>query len=410
LLIKIAARHLSFSWSLLERFKCVPALLSLVNMKRRILIPGPVEISTEVSSALAKQMVGHRTPDFSAILEECWEGLRYVYQTKNEVIILTGSGTVAMDAAVASTISEGDTVICIGGGKFGERFLKIVKAYGGVPKEVKVQWGKAVDMEDVKKAVSESDAVAVTLTHNETSTGILHDAAEIARIARENDMLFIMDAITSIGGDDVKTDEWGVDICIAGSQKCLGAPPGLAFVAVSERAWQAIEKNQKRRAYYQDLASYRKSLKKSTTPFTPAVPLIYGLKVALEEIKNEGLENRIRRHRALAKATREAVKAMNLSLFADETHASNTVTAINLPDGLNDHDIRGRLKDEYGILLAGGQEEVKGKIFRIGHMGNVDLVELLGVLSALEMVLKKGGHSFTLGNGVKAAQESLLDL
>lgn len=379
-------------------------------MKRRILIPGPVEISPEVSSALAKQMMGHRTPEFSAILEECWEGLRDVYQTKNDVAIITGSGTAAMDAAVSSTISEGDEVICIGGGKFGERFLKIVKAYGGVPIEVTVRWGKAVDVEDVKKAVSESDAVAITLTHNETSTGVLHDAAGVARIARENDILFIMDAITSIGGDDVKTDEWGVDICIAGSQKCLGAPPGLAFAAVSERAWQAIEENKKRRAYYQDLASYRKSLKKSTTPFTPAVPLIYGLKVALDEIKNEGLENRIKRHRALAKATRGAVKAMNLSLFADEVCASNTVTSINIPDGLSDRDIRGRLKDEYGILLAGGQEDVKGKIFRIGHMGNVDAVELFGVLSALETVLKRGGHSFMLGAGIKAALESLVDL
>jgi aspartate aminotransferase-like enzyme len=177
-----------------------------------------------------------------------------------------------------------------------------------------------------------------------------------------------------------------------------------------ERAWQTIEENKKRRAYYLDLTSYQKSLKKSTTPFTPAVPLIYGLHVALNEIKNEGLENRINRHRDLANATREAAKAMNLNLFADERHASNTVTAINIPEDLTDKDVRGKLKDEYGILLAGGQEDVKGKIFRIGHMGNVDAVELLGVLSALEMVLKKAGHSFTLGNGVTTALKSLLDL
>jgi aspartate aminotransferase-like enzyme len=191
-------------------------------MKKRILIPGPVELSSEVRSALAKQIMGHRTPDFSAILEECWEGLKSVYQTKNDVVVITGSGTAAMDAAVASTVSEGDEVICIGGGKFGERFPKIVKAYGGVPIEVDVPWGKAVNAEDVETAASESNAVAITLTHNETSTGVLHDAAEVAKIARDNDMLFIMDAITSIGGDDVRTDEWGVDICIAGSQKWRG--------------------------------------------------------------------------------------------------------------------------------------------------------------------------------------------
>ncbi|RMF91761.1 MAG: alanine--glyoxylate aminotransferase family protein [Methanobacteriota archaeon] len=376
-------------------------------MKKRILIPGPVELSPEVRAALSRPMMGHRTPDFSAILEECWEGLRYVYQTENDVLIITGSGTAAMDAAIASAIKEGDEVICIGGGKFGERFPKIVKAYGGVPVEVNVQWGRAVDPSLVEKAASESDAVAITLTHNETSTGVLHDASEIAGIARENDMLFIMDGITSIGGDDVRTDEWGVDICVAGSQKCLGAPPGLSFASVSEKAWQAIEENSGRRGFYLDLSAYRKSLGKRTTPFTPAVPLIYGLKTALDEIRSEGLENRIERHRLLARATREAAKAMNLELFAEESHASNTVTAIKIPEGLEDKDVRGRLKDEYGILLAGGQDAVKGRIFRIGHMGNVDSVELLGVLSALEMVLRKAGHDLRLGEGVRAAQEVL---
>jgi aspartate aminotransferase-like enzyme len=379
-------------------------------MKKRILIPGPVEVSPEVSSALAKPMMGHRTPDFTSILEECWEGLKEVYQTKNDVAIITGSGTAAMDAAIASTISEGDEVVCVGGGKFGERFAKIVKAYGGKPVEIKVEWGRAADPDDIEAAVSESSAIALTLTHNETSTGVLHDAEAIGRIARENNLLFITDAITSAGGDYLKTDAWGVDICIAGSQKCLGVPPGLGFAAVSEEAWKTIEKNNRRRSFYLDLAAYRKSLNKSTTPFTPAVSLIYGLKAALEEIKKEGLENRIKRHRTLAKATRSAAKAMNLELFADEAHASNTVTAIKIPKGLTDTDIRGRLRDEFGILLAGGQEAVKGKIFRIGHMGNVDLVELLGVSGALELVLSRAGHNFTIGDGVRAALEELVDL
>lgn len=379
-------------------------------MKKRILIPGPVEISPEVSAALAKQMMGHRTPDFNSILEECWRGLKKVYGTKNDVAIVTGSGTAAMDAAIASTIKEGDEVVCIGGGKFGERFPKIVKAYGGVPIEVKVEWGRTFDPAAVEKAVSESNAVAITLTHNETSTGVLHDAAEVGRIAREKDLLFIMDAVTSVGGDLVLTDKWGVDICISGSQKCLGAPPGLGFAAVSERAWDAIDQNTMKRGFYLNLASYRKSIQKSTTPFTPAVPLIYGLKTALREIEAEGLENRIARHRRLAKATRAAAKAVGLELFADEAAASNTVTAIKIPAGLSDNVIRGRLKDEYGILLAGGQESVKGKIFRIGHMGNVDEVELLGVLSALELVLARGGHDFNLGDGAGAALKTLMDL
>jgi aspartate aminotransferase-like enzyme len=379
-------------------------------MKKRILIPGPVEMSAKVRAALSQPMMGHRTPDFNAIMEECWDNLQYVYQTKNDVAIITGSGTAAMDAAISSVVSEGDEVVCIGGGKFGERFPKIVRAFGGKPIDVNVEWGKAVNPADVESAVSKSDAVAITMTHNETSTGVLHDAKAISKISKENDVLFIMDAITSIGGDDVRTDEWGVDICISGSQKCLGAPPGLGFSAVSDKAWDVIENNSGKRGFYLDLASYRKSLKKSTTPFTPAVSLIYGLKSALAEIKDEGLTNRIARHRALAKATREAAKAMNLELFADPAHASNTVTAVKIPEGLTDQDVRGQLKDKYGILLAGGQEAVKGKIFRIGHMANVDGVELLGVLSALEMVLAKSGHSLTPGAGVAAAQKSLLDL
>jgi aspartate aminotransferase-like enzyme len=328
----------------------------------------------------------------------------------NDVAIITGSGTAAMDAAVSSTIQKGDRVVCIGGGKFGERFSKIVSAFGGVPIDVPVDWGKAVDPDEVEKTVSENTAVAITMTHNETSTGVKHDAQKIGDIAKKKNMLFIMDSITSVGGDDVRTDEWGVDICIAGSQKCLGTPPGLGFAAVSDRAWTRIEENKKKRSYYLDLALYRKSITKSTTPFTPAVSLIYALKASLEEIKNEGLENRIKRHRILGKATREAVKGMNLKLFADEAHASNTVTAIRIPENFEDKDIRGKLNEEYGILLAGGQEAVKGKIFRIGHMGNVDKVELLGVLSALEMVLKAGGHDFSIGQGLSRALESLADL
>ena len=375
-------------------------------MKKRLLIPGPVELSPEVRASQSKPIMGHRTPDFNEILEDCWNELKEIYQTKNDVAIITGSGTSAMDASIASTVSSGDEVICIGGGKFGERFPKIVEAYGGKPIDVPVEWGKSVAPEDVKKAVSNSNAVAITLTHNETSTGVIHDAKAIGQIAREHKLLFIMDAITSLGGDVVKTDAWGVDICISGSQKCLGAPPGLGFAAVSDKAWKVIDENSEKRGFYLDLSSYKKSISKSTTPFTPAVSLIYGLKTALAQIKEEGIENRILRHHRLANATRNAAKAMNLELFADESCASNTVTAIKIPDGLTDNDVRGRMKEDFGILLAGGQDSVKGKIFRIGHMANVDEVELLGVISALELVLAKAGHDNAPGNGPRAAIES----
>lgn len=373
-------------------------------MKKKLMIPGPVELSPAVLLAMAQPLIGHRTPDFEAVLEECLSGMKEIFQTKNDVVLITGSGTAGMDAAIASTIKEGDEYICLTGGKFGERFMEIVQAYGGKAKEVKVEWGRSFTVEQVENAIKESNAKAITLTHNETSTGVVHDAEAIGRLAREYDLLFIMDAITSIGGDYVLCDEWGVDICVAGSQKCLAAPPGLAFAAVSEKAWQIIQSN-KSRSYYLNLASYRKSLAKKTTPFTPSVSLVFGLHRALKEIKEEGLENRIKRHRTLARAAREAAKAMNLELFAEERFASNTVTAIRIPSKLTDEDVRGRMKKEHGILLAGGQDAVKGKIFRIGHMGNVGYLDLMEVLAALELTLKKAGHSVELGKGTAAAQK-----
>jgi len=377
-------------------------------MKKRTFIPGPVELENEVLLEMAKQIIGHRTKEFEeGVLLSCIKELKEIYNTKNEVFIITGSGTAAMEAAIASTIKEGDEYITIKGGKFGERFREIVSAFGGKAVEVEVEWGKAVEPEKVEKIASNSSAKAITLTHNETSTGVLHDAKAIGKIAREYDMLFIVDAITSFAGDYVFADNWNIDICAAGSQKCLGAPPGLAFASVSEKAWKVIESNSPK-SYYLNLALYRDSLKKNTTPYTPSVSLMFALKKALDKIKEEGLENRIKRHRRLAKASREAAKAMNLTLFADEKHASNTVTAINIPKNLTDDDVRGRLKKDFGVSLAGGQDHVKGKIFRIGHMGAFDEFDLFGVLSALEIVLKKANHDLKLGSGIAAAQEVIL--
>lgn len=372
-------------------------------MRQRLFIPGPVEVSQEVLLSLAKPLMGHRTKDFEEILIECWNMLKQVFKTKNDTLIITGSGTSAMDAAIASCISEGDEVICITGGKFGERLAEIARSYKARVKEIEVAWGEAVSIEKVEEAVANSSAKAITLTHNETSTGVLHDAEKIGKIAKEYGLIFIVDGVSSVGGNEFKTDEWGIDIAITGSQKCLATPPGLAFLSVSNKAWQAIENNDTRN-YYLNLKFYRKSLKKNTTPFTPAVSLIYALHQALKEVFKEGLENRIKRHSILAKATREAVKAMNLELLPKEEVASNTVTAIKIPPKLSDDDIRGVMRREHGILLAGGQAQLKGKIFRIGHMGNVSYAELLGMLSALELTLKKAKHDFKLGRGIEAAE------
>ncbi len=374
----------------------------------KLMIPGPVELTSEVLNEMARPLIGHRTPEFDEILEYCQDTLKEIFSTKNDVLLITGSGTAAMDAAIASTIKEGDEYICITGGKFGERMPEIVRAYGGIAKEVDVRWGSAVNPDDVEDAVSDSNAKAITLTHNETSTGVLHDAKAIGKIAKKNDLLFIVDAITSVGGDYVETDRWGIDICITGSQKCLAAPPGMAFAAVSEKAWDTISDNRSKRGYYLDLQRYRTALKKGTTPFTPSVTLIYGLKKALEAIRAEGIENRIKRHRLLAQATRGAAKEINLELFADEDSASNTVTAIKIPDGLTDDDVRGKMKREHGILMAGGQAQLKGKIFRIGHMGNVDYTDLMAVMSSLELTLYTSGHNIILGKGLAKIQETFL--
>ncbi len=377
-------------------------LREMLNMK--LLIPGPVEVSSEVLLSVAKPLMGHRTPDFEEILMSCIEDLKYVFQTKNDVVIITGSGTSAMDAAIASTVREGDEVVCIGGGKFGERFAEIAKSYGAKVIEFNVEWGSTFDKEKLEETVANSNAKVITLTHNETSTGVLHDASFVGKLAREYDMLFIMDGITSVGGDIVKTDEWGVDICITGSQKCIAAPPGLAMLSISKKALDVINNNEPR-AYYLNLQKYKKSIEKRTTPFTPSVTLIYGLYQALKEIRKEGLEKRIKRHRTLAKATREAVKALGLELFPKEEIASNTITAIKIPPNLTDADIRGKLKSKFGILVAGGQAKLKGKIFRIGHMGNIRYADLVGVIGALELVLKEANFNIELGSGLKALQE-----
>ncbi|MDP6612413.1 MAG: alanine--glyoxylate aminotransferase family protein [Candidatus Hydrothermarchaeota archaeon] len=374
-------------------------------MKRmKLLIPGPVELSPDVLQAMARPPMGHRTSDFEEILEDCWRNLKNIFQTKNDVLIITGSGTSAMDAAISSTMNEGEEIICIGGGKFGERFIEIANAYGLKPGEVEVEWGDAVALEEVEGVIAESSAKAITLTHNETSTGVVHNAKAVGKIAREYGLLYIMDGITSVGGDEVKADAWGVDICITGSQKCLAAPPGLAMMSVSDKAWGVIDEKG-RSNYYLDMAAYRRALRKRTTPYTPSVSLIYGLRVALRKVVEEGLEARVKRHRALAKATREAFKAMNIELFPREAIASNTVTALKIPEGLTDDDIRGRMKREHGILIAGGQAQLKGKIFRIGHMGNVGYSEIIDALTSLESVLKKSGHYLEPGSGLKAAQK-----
>jgi aspartate aminotransferase-like enzyme len=353
-----------------------------------LMIPGPVQVHSRILNAMAKPVIGHRTPEFSEIMKNCTEGLKELFGTEGDVYLISGSGTAGMEAAIAS-FSKLDRITCIDNGKFGDRLGKIASRYTQVD-VLSFEWGKSIDLEEVEKSL-ENGSQAVAFVHNETSTGILNPAEEIAKIARKHSALVIMDGITSVGGEEVKMDEWGVDVAIVGSQKCLGIPPGLAAVAVNEKAWEFYNE---KAPFYLDLAAYRKKLKDWQTPYTPAVPLFAALDEAIKMIREEGLEKRIERHRKLSKAVREWAVNAGLELFPqlnDYSSYSNTVTAIKIPSGVTDKELRGGLKEEYGITISGGQEHLKGKIFRIGTMGNIGKREVIATLAAVEDILTRKG-------------------
>jgi aspartate aminotransferase-like enzyme len=369
-----------------------------------LMIPGPVQVHERIIKAMSRQMIGHRTQDFSRIMEFCVEGMKELFGTKGDVFLISGTGTAGMEAAIAS-FSKVKKIVTIENGKFGERLGDIASRYTEVER-VKFDWGKSVELEKVREAL-ENGCEAVAFVHNETSTGILNPAREIARIAREYDALVIMDGITSVGGDYVKMDEWGIDVAIVGSQKCLGCPPGLAAVAVNERAWDFYSE---KCPYYLDLAAYRKKNVDFQTPYTPAVPLFFALEEALKIIHEEGLENRIQRHRIMSSAVRKWAVEAGLSLFPElnkYSSYSNTVTAIKMPDGVTDKELRGNLQKEYGILISGGQGELKGKIFRIGTMGNIGKLEVIATLAAIEDILVR---KKVIKPALEIAQIALRDL
>ncbi|HSA38209.1 MAG TPA: alanine--glyoxylate aminotransferase family protein [Methanoregula sp.] len=369
-----------------------------------LMLPGPVPIPERVRFAMSRQAINHRSPEFGAAYADCVRVLKTAFGTTNDLFIISGSGTAGMEAAIAG-VGRDKEIVCIVNGKFGERLYKISQRYGEAH-EIKSDWGTPVNIEGLK-AQLEAGAQVVTLVHNETSAGVKNPAEEIGKLCRKHDALFIMDGITSIGGDTVEADKWGVDIAITGSQKCLAAPAGLAMVSVSSRAWERVTKNP---PYYLDLAAYRKSAsgKPMETPYTPAVPLFLALREACLMIEEEGLAARIARHHKLSGAVQAAAKEWGLNLFPtiDKLHNySSTVTAIQYPAGVKDDEMRGIIK-KMGIVIAGGQDHLKGKIFRIGSMGAVSAPEILATLAATQHALKKCGYT-PKGDGVEAAAEVL---
>lgn len=369
-----------------------------------LMLPGPVPVPERVRLAMARQAINHRSPEFGAVYADIVRCLKPAFGTENDLFVLSGSGTAAMEAAVAN-LGQGRKIACLVNGKFGERFYDIAKRYGDAT-PLAADWGTPLPLDDLAASL-EAGAEVVTLVHNETSAGIRNPAHEVGKLCRKHDALFVMDGITSIGGDVVEADRWGVDIAITGSQKCLAAPAGLAMLSVSGRAWDRLCPE---RPYYLDLAAYRKSAGREPmeTPYTPAVPLFLALQQAGLMLEEEGIEHRVMRHQRLAQAVRAAAAAWNLPLFptTDALHAySNTVTAIRMPGGTTDSDFRGLVK-KLGVVIAGGQDALKGKIFRIGHMGAVSAPEILAALGAVQAAMHRLGCDCA-DDGVAAAAAHL---
>jgi len=356
-------------------------------------IPGPTPVPPKVLEACARPMINHRGPEFAAILDRATKRVKEVFLTQNDVFILTTSGTGVMETAVVNTLSPGDRVLAICGGAFGDRFANIAKTYGADVSRLDVEWGKAADPEDVRRALAADPAIkAVLIVHNETSTGVTNPLEQIAKVVREFDKLLLVDAISSLSAIPVRTDDWGLDFVVTASQKGWMVPPALAMVSVSPRAWEAHAKAKMPR-YYFDVATAKDYLERGQTPWTPAVSVFYGLDLALGIMAQEGLENIFARHRRIGQFTRDGAKSLGLKLFADERFASDTVTAIKVPEGVDGKALGKLCLDEYDLVMAGGQAKLAGKIFRIGHLGFVSEEDIKAALDVLAKALPRVGFA-----------------
>ena len=380
--------------------------------KTFLMIPGPTPVPERVLLEMAKHPIGHRSSEFSKVLEGIYADLKLFFRTKNDVLVFTASGTGAMEAALSNLINPNDKVLSLVIGNFGQRWAKIAKNYGADVRTIEVEPGQAINPDDLRKVLAEDknkEIKIVTMTHNETSTGVTNDLKTLAGIVKEHGAISVVDGVTSLGAIQCEMDEWGVDVLISGSQKGFMIPPGLSFLAADEKAWKAFEQCE-RPSFYFNWASNRKSLLENSTAFTPAVNLFMALKASLEMMKEEGIENIWARHKKIAKALRAGIRAIGLKLFVeDEKIASYAVTAVLPPDGVSVPDIRKVLKNDYDIVVANGQNKLKDKIFRIGTLGYVSERDVIMAVGALEATLYKLGYNFELGKGVAAVIKELKD-
>lgn len=384
-----------------------------MDNKSMLMIPGPTPVPEAALLAMAKHPMGHRSKEFDAIFADCTENLKWLHQTKSDVLSLTVSGTGAMEAGIINFLSAGDRVLVGTNGKFGERWAEVAEAYGLNVEIVKAEWGQPLDPENFREkleADTEKQIKAVIITHSETSTGVLNDLETINRhVKAHGEALIMVDAVTSLGAANVPMDAWGIDVIASGSQKAYMIPPGLGFVAVGPKAWEAY-KTAKLPRYYLDLGKYRKEAAKNTTPFTPPVNMFFALQVTLQMMKAEGLENVFARHKRLMMTTRAAVQALGLPLFAADGCASPAITSVMPPAEVDAQKVRTLMRKTFDISLADGQDHLKGKIFRIGHLGFVCDRDILAAISSLEVVLREMGYEgFTPGAGVAAAAKLLAD-
>lgn len=374
--------------------------------KHLLMLAGPTNVSNRVMQAMTKPIIGHRGSEFHALHGSILDNLRYVFQTKNDVFTLTASGTGGVYCAVSNIVNPGDKVIIPVFGIFSQRMRDKIVRCGGKAVELPLEWGEAPTAEQIAQIVDkEKEAKAIAIVYNETSTGVtVRDLPKIGKIARENNLLLVVDAISVLGGDNLPMDEWNVDICVVGSQKCLACPPGLAMVAVNDRAWEVIEKTVAR-PYYFDLVRMRDYVAKIETPFTPAVPLFHALDEALKMIREEGLEKRFKRHATCAKAFYNAVEALKLKTVSNEKVRSNTIIAVRMPSGVNNTELRKIMKEQHHVLVSGGQGKLKKLIIRIGCMGIISEIETIRTVDALENALNALHYRVEVGTGIKAARK-----
>jgi serine---pyruvate transaminase len=375
-------------------------------MKFRLLTPGPTPVPEETLLELAKPVIFHRTPEFRAILADVLADLQYIFQTKNPIVPLTSSGTGALEAAVANCLAPGSKAICLIAGRFGERWRNLCKAFGIESVNVTVPYGQAVQPEQLAKALADHpNAVAVCSTLSETSTGTGHDIAAFGKIVANTPALLLVDAISGLGAMECRTDEWKIDVCCTGSQKALMMPPGLAFLSVSDKAWKVIDKNPNPRSFYFDLKKARSKLDQPDTPFTPAHTLIRAMRVSLKKIREEGIEKIWARQARTAAAARAGFQALGLDLFP--TQPNNALTVVKTPPKIDSSKLLEKLEKQYGMKLANGQDDLKGKIIRLAHMGHIDQFDVLSAIAGVELVLQEMGHPIEPGKGLAAAQRVL---